>query len=140
MVATFLQRQGIAAEYYHAGREDVERQEIEQRWMGNQYKVVCSTNALGMGIDKRDIRFVIHYHVPASPIHYYQEVGRAGRDGNISWCILLYDPEDLSIQEHFIRAARPDSEYYDGGAISAAREYARVADGRPAVGDGLRGE
>jgi ATP-dependent DNA helicase RecQ len=70
--------------------------------MANQYKVVCYTNALGMGIDKRDIRFIIHYHVPASPIHYYQEIGRAGRDGQVAWCILLYDPEDLQIQEHFI--------------------------------------
>ena len=112
MVAIFLQRRGIAAEYYHAGREDGVRQEIEQKLMANQYKVVCSTNALGMGIDKRDIRFVIHYHIPASPIHYYQEVGRAGRDGDASQCILLYDPDDLIIQEHFIQTAKPESRHY----------------------------
>jgi ATP-dependent DNA helicase RecQ len=113
MVATFLQQQGIDAEYYHAGREDNKRQQVEQGLMTNRYKVVCSTNALGMGIDKPDIRFVIHYHIPASPIHYYQEIGRAGRDGNISRCILLYDPEDLALQHHFIQGAKPSGKHYE---------------------------
>lgn len=57
--------------------------------------------------DKPDIRFVIHYQLPASPIYYYQEMGRAGRDGKVAWCILLYDHTDLTIQEHFLRAAKP---------------------------------
>ncbi|HCP75869.1 MAG TPA: RecQ family ATP-dependent DNA helicase, partial [Ktedonobacter sp.] len=92
------------------------RQDIEQKLMSkgsSQYKVVCSTNALGMGIDKPDVRFVIHYHIPASPIHYYQEMGRAGRDRKVAWCILLYDPADITIQEHFIRNARPEGKQYD---------------------------
>lgn len=113
MVAAFLQQQGIEAEYYHAGREDDERQQIEQGLMANRYKVVCSTNALGMGIDKPDIRFIVHYHLPASPIHYYQEIGRAGRDGGAARCILLYDPEDLSIQHHFIESAKPPVKAYE---------------------------
>ena len=75
MVAAFLAGQGISAEYYHAGREDAMRQDIEQKLMANGYKVVCATNALGMGIDNHDLRFVIHYHVPASPFLYYQELG-----------------------------------------------------------------
>src|SRR6266571_1827610 len=103
MVATFLQQQGLKAEYYHADREDSVRQDIEQKLMANQYDVVCSTTALGMGIDKPDIRFVVHYNLPASPIHYYQEIGRAGRDGKLAWCVLLYDPADLAIQEQLIR-------------------------------------
>ena len=111
-VATFLTSQGMVAEYYHAGREDAMRQIIEQNLMANQYKVVCSTNALGMGIDKRDIRFIVHYHVPASPIHYYQEMGRAGRDGNPAHCLLLYDPADMAIQEHFVRIAKPEGKQY----------------------------
>ncbi len=113
MVAAFLRAQGIEAEYYHAGREDIERQNIEQGLMTNRYKVVCSTNALGMGIDKPDIRFVVHYHVPASPIHYYQEIGRAGRDGDSARCVLLYDPEDLAIQRHFIQGAKPPGKSYE---------------------------
>lgn len=113
MVAAFLQQQGIEAEYYHAGREDSERQRIEQGLMANAYKVICSTNALGMGIDKPDIRFVVHYHIPASPIHYYQEIGRAGRDGKSSRCVLLYDAEDLAIQQHFINGAKPSARQYE---------------------------
>jgi len=112
MVATFLTQLDINAQYYHAGLEDAIRQEIEKNFMANQYQVVCSTNALGMGIDKRDVRFVIHYHVPASPINYYQEMGRAGRDENAAKCILLYDPADLTIQEHFIQNAKPDGKCY----------------------------
>ncbi|HLI68172.1 MAG TPA: RecQ family ATP-dependent DNA helicase [Ktedonobacteraceae bacterium] len=113
MIATFLQEQGIKAEYYHAGREDADRQHIEQSLMTNRYKVVCSTNALGMGIDKPDIGFIVHYHIPASPIHYYQEIGRAGRDGNNAKCVLLYDPEDLAIQHHFIEGAKPPARHYE---------------------------
>ena len=113
MVAGFLQQQGLAADYYHSGRDEEQRREIEANLMQNQYKVVCSTNALGMGIDKPDIRFIIHYHIPASPINYYQEIGRAGRDGKISWCVLLYDEADISIQEQFIRSARPAKELYE---------------------------
>ena len=113
MVAAFLQQQGVQAEYYHARREEDVRQDIEQKFMANQYKVICSTNALGMGIDKPDIRFVIHYQIPASPIHYYQEIGRAGRDRKVSWCVLLFDAPDLAIQEHFIRSAKPEAKCYE---------------------------
>ena len=113
IAATFLQKQGINAVYYHAGLEENMRRDIEQKLMENFYKVVCSTNALGMGIDKRDIRFVIHYHVPASPINFYQEMGRAGRDGTDAACILLYDREDLTIQEYFISNAKPATRHYE---------------------------
>ncbi|MGB8344734.1 MAG: RecQ family ATP-dependent DNA helicase [Ktedonobacteraceae bacterium] len=112
MVASFLQQRGIAADYYHAGRDDETRQEIEQGLMTNRYKVICSTVALGMGIDKPDIRFVIHYQIPASPIHYYQEMGRAGRDGDLAWCVLLYDPTDQEIHQHFIESIKPPEQHY----------------------------
>lgn len=112
MVATFLCTQGIDAAYYHAGLEDDVKQDIERRLMRNEYKVVCSTNALGMGIDKPDIRFVIHYNIPGSPIQYYQEIGRAGRDGQFAQCILLYDAEDLIIQQHFIENGKPSGKSY----------------------------
>ena len=113
LVTAFLMDQGIDAVYYHAGLEDDKRYDIEQGWMQNAYKVICSTNALGMGIDKSDIRFVVHYNIPASPIHYYQEIGRAGRDGSPAKCVLLYDPADLAIQKRFIQGARPEKQYYD---------------------------
>jgi ATP-dependent DNA helicase RecQ len=112
MVATFLGLRGMKTEYYHAGREGNVRRRIEQELMADHYNVICSTTALGMGIDKPDIRFVIHYHVPPSPIHYYQEMGRAGRDGNPSWCILLYDPADVVIHEHLHLHAKPSEQHY----------------------------
>ncbi len=112
-VAVFLQQQDIEAEYYHADRANSVRQEIERGLMANEYKVICSTNALGMGIDKPDVRFVIHYHFPASPIHYYQEIGRAGRDSEAARCTLLYNPADLSIQQHFIQRDKPTSNVYE---------------------------
>ncbi len=112
MVATFLNARGIPSEFYHAGREDSVRQRIEQGLMANTYRVVCSTNALGMGIDKPDLRFVIHYHMPTSLMQYYQEIGRAGRAGNTAWCILLYDPADAVIQEKLIESDRPKERHY----------------------------
>jgi len=120
-VASFLQQQGVEAEYYHAGRSDDLRQKIEHGLMTNQYKVVCSTNALGMGIDKSDIRFVVHYHIPASPIHYYQEIGRAGRDKREARCILLYDKKDLDIPNSFIQRAKPAGNSYER-VLSLLRE------------------
>lgn len=113
MVAAFLQQQGVQTEYYHSRRDEQTRRDIEQGFMANRYKVVCSTNALGMGIDKPDIRFIIHYQMPGSPIHYYQEIGRAGRNEQVSWCVLLYDPADLTIQEHFHRSAKPEAKCYE---------------------------
>jgi ATP-dependent DNA helicase RecQ len=112
MVASFLQKLDLKAEYYHADREENVRRDIEQNFMRDQYQVVCSTNALGMGIDKANVRYVVHYNVPQSPIHYYQEIGRAGRDEKAAWCILLYDPADLSIQEHLIENDIPKEKYY----------------------------
>lgn len=113
MVAAFLQQRDIPSDYYHAGRDDEARQEIEQGLMANRYKVICSTIALGMGIDKPDIRFVIHYQIPASPIHYYQEMGRAGRDNDPAWCVLLYDQDDLEIHRRFIESIKPPNQRYN---------------------------
>ena len=126
MVATFLNARGIASEYYHAGREDSVRQRVEQGLMANTYRVVCSTTALGMGIDKPDLRFVIHYHMPASLMQYYQEIGRAGRGGSTAWCILLYDPTDATIQESLIESDRPKERHYKAAWSQLARNPAGV--------------
>jgi ATP-dependent DNA helicase RecQ len=82
--------------------------------MNNEYKCVVSTNALGMGIDKSDIRFIVHTQIPVSPIHYYQEIGRAGRDGQPSTIILFYNPhQDKELPLSFIEGARPEIKKYE---------------------------
>jgi ATP-dependent DNA helicase RecQ len=111
LVAAFLQAQGYPVRYYHAGLSD-ERVELEAQLQHNALKALACTNALGMGLDKPDLRFVIHYETPASPIHYYQEIGRAGRDGVESHCILLADPDAIDTQRSMIRNSRPDRQAY----------------------------
>lgn len=83
---------------YHAGISPVERFKIQQQFMQNQIQLICATSAFGMGINKGDIRYVIHFHHPANLESYIQEVGRAGRDGNESLALLLYSPGDEQIQ------------------------------------------
>jgi len=98
---------------YNAGLESSERVEIENGFMLNKWKCIISTNALGMGIDKPDIRFIIHTQIPQSPVHYYQEIGRAGRDGVESNIILFYTPEDRQLPESFIESSRPSFSKYE---------------------------
>jgi ATP-dependent DNA helicase RecQ len=98
---------------YNAGLDTESRIAIENGLMNNQWKCVISTNALGMGIDKPDIRFIIHTQIPQSPIHYYQEIGRAGRDGQPSYIILFYNPEDRKLPEAFIEGGRPAITKYE---------------------------
>ncbi|MCL6531869.1 MAG: RecQ family ATP-dependent DNA helicase [Armatimonadetes bacterium] len=110
-VAQYLQERGHTVAYYHAGL-GAERTALEQQLIRNELKALVCTNALGMGLDKPDLRFVIHAETPASPLHYYQEIGRAGRDGEPSWCILLAHPDDKILQENMIRNSRPAPNAY----------------------------
>ena len=103
----------ISSVGYNAGLDPDSRIAIENGLMKNQWKCVISTNALGMGIDKSDIRFIIHTQIPQSPIHYYQEIGRAGRDGQPSNIILFYNPEDRKLPEAFIEGGRPAISKYE---------------------------
>jgi len=98
---------------YNAGLDVNSRITIENGLMSNKWKCIISTNALGMGIDKPDIRFIIHTQIPQSPIHYYQEIGRAGRDGQPSYIILFYNPEDRKLPEAFIEGGRPAIKKYE---------------------------
>ena len=98
---------------YNAGLDAESRISIEKGLINNSYKCVVSTNALGMGIDKPDLRFIIHTQIPVSPIHYYQEIGRAGRDGQSSLIILFYNPEiDLDVPRAFIENGKPSVDKY----------------------------
>ena len=106
---------------YNAGLDSDSRKEIENGLMNNRWKAVISTNALGMGIDKSDIRFIVHTQIPASPIHYYQEIGRAGRDGKPTKLILFYNSskdkngieEDVKLPKAFIDGGRPGIKNYN---------------------------
>ncbi len=103
----------ISSTAYNAGLDADSRIAIENGLMSNKWKCIISTNALGMGIDKPDIRFIIHTQIPQSPIHYYQEIGRAGRDGQPSYIILFYNLEDRKLPEAFIEGGRPTIKKYE---------------------------
>lgn len=93
-IALGLQRRGIAAASYHAGLEPDEKDRRQEAWIKGELRVIVATNAFGMGIDKPDVRSVIHYGPPDSPEAYFQEAGRGGRDGKMSFGIMLYHPQD----------------------------------------------
>jgi ATP-dependent DNA helicase RecQ len=92
---------------YHAGLMPEQRKLVQDQFMAGKLKAIVATNAFGMGIDKPDLRYVIHYNMPGTLEAYYQEAGRAGRDGLQSQCVLLYNPQDRYIQEFFIENANP---------------------------------
>lgn len=94
-VTEFLQKQQIAASPYHAGLSIVERQQAQQDFLYDRIRVMVATNAFGMGIDKSNVRHVIHYNMPKDIESYYQEAGRAGRDGESAICTLLFTPRDI---------------------------------------------
>lgn len=98
----------ISVGAYHAGMMPDQRRAIQERFMRNELRIIVATNAFGMGIDKPDLRFVVHYNIPGSLEAYYQEAGRAGRDGKQSQCVLLYAMRDRYIQEFFIDNNYPE--------------------------------
>lgn len=102
----FFSDNGIKAAAYHAGMPTHKRSLVQNEFMENKFKVIVATVAFGMGVDKADIRFVIHVGMPSSPEGYYQEAGRAGRDGEVSFCILLHSKSDASLHHYFIMASK----------------------------------
>ena len=97
-IAEYLQSQGIDAERFHAGVQPEEKKTIQQRFIDGDLRVIAATNAFGMGIDKPDVRLVIHADIPSSLENYLQEAGRAGRDQQQAHCVLLYTPDDVERQ------------------------------------------
>jgi len=106
-----LREAGVRAGMYHAGLSPDDRSRVQEDFMAGRVPVVCATNAFGMGIDKRDIRAIVHYDMPGTVEAYYQEIGRAGRDGRMSRAILLYQRSDRRIHEFFIDTAHPPAEW-----------------------------
>lgn len=123
-LAEWLRSRGIEASAYHAQLESPERVALEDRLLNNQVKALVATVALGMGFDKPDLGFVIHFQRPASVVHYYQQVGRAGRAVDSAYGVLLNGEEDDAIADYFIKTAFPSPEEVDA-LLAAIRAAAR---------------
>lgn len=98
---------------YHGDLPRTRRRELQESFMNEPDHLVLATNAFGMGVDKEDIRYVLHADLPGSLESYYQEIGRAGRDGKPSRCLLMYDERDLATQMEFLQWSNPDAEFYE---------------------------
>lgn len=110
-IASYLKKCGRRVDFYHAGREGLERKRVQDRFFddgADGLDLVVATNAFGMGIDKSNIRYIIHWTMTGTLEQYYQEAGRAGRDGETAHCILFYCPDDRQLHEYFTNDSAPN--------------------------------
>ena len=132
-LARLLRDQNIAAQAYHGGMETPARHQVQERFMQDELDVVVATNAFGMGVDKAEIRFVLHYDHPPSLEAYIQEAGRAGRDGREAYAILLDSPQSQKTHRFLARRGIPRAELLQQFAqdMTADRlpDAARLSDG-----------
>ena len=126
--AEFLQRHGISADFYHAGLDGPTRDRKQQEWMDGKTRIIVSTNAFGMGIDKPDVRFVIHIDIPDTLEGYFQEAGRGGRDLKPSIAVMLYDESDVRELYRNFRTAFPPLEFIQQVYKNLCNQY-RIAMG-----------
>ncbi|MDU5144031.1 MAG: DNA helicase RecQ [Paenibacillus dendritiformis] len=120
-----LRKAGLAAGRYHAGMSDEERAHMQEAFLYDDLRVIVATNAFGMGIDKSNVRYVLHYNMPKHMEAYVQEAGRAGRDGEPSECVLLFHPQDILTQKFFIEQseAAPERKMHEYKKLQAMIDY-----------------
>ncbi|HID38304.1 MAG TPA: ATP-dependent DNA helicase RecQ [Calditrichaeota bacterium] len=125
-MSNLLSRKGVRHLTYHGDLETHQRKRIQDQFMNENGHLILATNSFGLGVDKEDIRFVIHAQIPGALEAYYQEIGRAGRDGKSSQCVLLYDEQDLNIHMEFIKWNNPSAEFYHRAYMLLADQLERA--------------